>query len=105
MKLLAELYTLIAEAKAKKAPPKQTAKEKAARDSSGNMVVSKPDPEDGNERVSEGSEKVTVPTPKPRNKQLHDTLRSKKGGRMTSAKTDYNRSAEKRKTKTAVDEQ
>lgn len=37
--------------------------------------------------------------PKPRNKQVNDVLRSKKGGRHFDAKVDYKRSKEKEKVR------
>jgi len=37
------------------------------------------------------SSKVVVPVAKPRNKQLHDTLSGRKGGRMADKKSDYKR--------------
>jgi len=48
--------------------------------------------------IGEAVEKTKVQVPfKPRNKVLHDTLMSKKGGPIPSDKTDFSRSKEKEK--------
>lgn len=55
--------------------------------------------------ITEGktNKPLTIPQSKPRGKQVHDVLRSKKGGRMKSA-SDYDRNAMKRDTRNALSE-
>lgn len=55
--------------------------------------------------ITEGktNKPLTIPQTKPRGKQVHDVLRSKKGGRMKSA-SDYDRNAVKRDTRNALSE-
>lgn len=63
----------------------------------GNTVMS------GEGEAMSESKKMTVKiaAPKPRNKQVNDVLRSKKGGRMKSPK-DFDRNAAKRDTRNAM---
>lgn len=56
------------------------------------------------EAMSEGKKQsMQLKAPKPRNKQVNDVLRSKKGGRMKSD-TDFDRNAVKRDTRKAMTE-
>lgn len=44
---------------------------------------------------------IKVEASKPRNKQLNDTLRGRKGGRMRDKRKDYNRQEEKQKVRSS----
>lgn len=51
--------------------------------------------------IAEGKKddnKLVIAQPKPRGKQVNDTLRSKKNARHYNARTDYVRAKEKQKT-------
>lgn len=50
------------------------------------------------------TDKITVELPKPRNKQLNDVLRTRKGGRMQDKRKDYDRNKEKQKARKGDDE-
>lgn len=53
--------------------------------------------------VREGKETVKVEVPKPRNKQLNDTLKGRKGGRHYDARSDYVRAKEKHKARNMME--
>ncbi len=100
MNTIFEIYDILVTEKDLPKPKKKrvlSTKEQTQRDTQGNMFVPHPDPEDGNERITEGKKKQSLPKTLPvRNKQLNDLLQSKRGGRHFSEKTDYKRSVDKK---------
>lgn len=52
--------------------------------------------------MREGKEVIKIDVPKPRNKQLNDTLKNRKGGRHHDSRSDYVRAKEKSKDRRAA---